>query len=294
MEQLFCFNIDQLGRNLLVRKIQVAHDSKAAILAVDEAHEDRNILVLLQKDESGRWSKAVLGHFPDPGFGDIGMRRKYLLACETDWIALALARKANEGGSYTRVLLWGQEGTEQKELHLSGSLGTRVTLAGLALQPPFIILSLLETRRQKKAVINVYKLEPDGREGQGVLLMRSVSLPDLDFSPFETRIISNCHFLGFILQTWREKIVHLLELKDLLSEDISDKQTWTRKICLPCDGPRGEWGHLNIDMNTTSIVYADVTYFDNYDREETDVNTNVQKKDFWMGSSKNREDPEYE
>ena len=218
------------------------------------------------------------------------------MACETDWIALALARRANEEGSNTRLLLWGQEGTEQKELHLSGSLGTRVTLAGLAFQHPFIILALLETPRQKKALINVYKLVSDDNysEVQGVLLMRSVSLPNLDFSPFETRIISNCHFIGFILQIWREKIVHLFELKDLLSEDISQKQTWSRKICLPCDGPRGEWGHLNIDMNTTSLVFADVRYFDNYDREETDVNTNVHMKDFWMGISKNREDTEYE
>ena len=289
MEQLFSFNIDQLGRNLLVRKIQVAHDSKAAILAVDEAHEDRNILVLVQKDESGTWNKDVLGDFPNPGFvRDIGIRSEHLLACETDWIALALA---NEEGSDTRLLLWGQEGTEQKKLHLSGSLGTRVTLAGLAFQHPFIILGLRETRRQEKALINVYKLESGANysEGAGALLMRRVSLPNLDFSPFETRIISNCHFLGFILQTWREKIVHLFELKDLLSEDISDEQTWTRKICLPCDSPRGEWGHLNIDMNTTSLVYADVTYFDNYDREETDVDTNVQKKDFWMGRNSTRE-----
>ena len=112
--------------------------------------------------------------------------------------------------------------------------------------------------------------------------MRSIPILNLDYSPFETRFMSNSHFLGFVLQCWKKKIVHLFELKDLLSEGISGKQTWTRKICLPCEDPNGEWGHLNIDMNTTSLVYADVLHFENYMREEVKITTDLVKKGFWM------------
>ena len=42
-------------------------------------------------------------------------------------------------------------------------------------------------------------------------------------------------------------------------------------------------------MNTSSIVYADVGYFDRNESEAI-VGTELVKKDFWMGTSSARED----
>ena len=282
MDQLFCLNIDLLGRSLRIVDTKIADESKVAILAIDVIHQDTLVLLVLKRDEDGRWDKEILGDFPDPGQG-VG----HLLACDTDWMAL-LARKANVERLHRRVLLWGPE-LDRKEIHLSGSPGARVTLA-LTLKHPFIILCLLENG--VKLLINVYKLGSGVSSSEGALLVKSIPIPDLDLHPtcgesLQMRFISNCQLLGFVFQDRNAKIVQLFEKKDLMREDTSDQPTWTRRICLPAEAPWDDTGHLTIDMNTTSLVYAALWHFDNYAKEEVEVD--LCKKDFWMGSSDDRE-----
>ena len=95
-----------------------------------------------------------------------------------------------------------------------------------------------------------------------------ISIPILDLQlesrrSLSLRFISNCQFLGVVMdQGGHEKIVQLFEQKDLMRENTSDEQTWTRRIFSPrLKVLWDETGHLNIDMNTISIVYADLSFF---------------------------------
>ena len=276
MDQLFYFDVLKYGTSLSIKDMKVASGSKVVILAgsIHEVSDEKMLVVVtLEKDGDGKWNTETLSQFLDPSNGQV-------LASEANWVALALALDSKEElESNKRLLIWRWDEKQRKDIILPGCLGLRVK--SMVLKPPFVILGLVASTYSMsggpEAAINVYKLEPQVRDTGDLIKtipfegLHSAACsyshplkltPDMNFS-------SNSHFI-VLVQPSRDdnNIVHIFDQKDLLDEDISGKETWTRKLDLPSHQLESS---MNFDINSTSLVYVN--------------RIQLFKRDFWVGSS---------
>ena len=278
MDELFCFEMRKYHPSSPtpnIRQIQVA-DDKVAILASKAMTDDegKHFVIALEKNDNGGWNAKTLGNF----LGPLSLASRPCLARDKEWVAVVLTRLTYE--SNTRLRLWQQDETQQE---VTMPVGPGRTIDDMTLKHPFIILGLLRnsygTVRTEPA-INVYKLE-SGVTG-GARLMKSIRSFG-NFTTISMRFSSNNYFLGFaqrcMLLYGEDTTMHLFELQNLLDENVSEEQTWTRKIGLTSFS-------YKLSMNKSSIVWV---------REEgsgKNRKMHLCKKDFWLGKASHQHLPQ--
>ena len=121
--------------------------------------------------------------------------------------------------------------------------------------------------------INVYKLGMDanGNVGLGLLPMKSVLILDLRLWTILNKICSQLSkFLGLVLQSEREKIVHLFDMDKLICKEKPTEPTW--KSCGASKGPVENLASstLTWTVDTTSFAFATVLYQERFGVVEVD------------------------
>ena len=271
MDELFCFEMRKYHPSSPtpnIHQIQVAVD-KVAILASKAMTDDKgkHFVIALEKNGNGRWNAKTLGDFLGP------LSSRPCLACDTEWVAVVLTRLTQDEPN-TTLRLWRQDEAQQ-DVTMPVSLGR--TVDDITLKHPFVILGLLKIRDwtvRNEPSINVYKLE-SGVTG-GARLMKSIRSFG-NFTTISRRFSSNSFFFGFAQRRFGEDTtLHLFELQNLLDENISEEQTWTRKIGLTSFS-------YKFGMNKSSIVW--------FRGEVSGKSRKVHlcKKDFWMGKTSHQQ-----